>query len=1653
MYQKRRIFMIILTSILTLFILSGTINAVEIEKGDYSKRYEEWLKLPEEERENTIAPLPFNIRNEKRNVFNIFRNILKATQIPEYYDLREHITVEVKNQMDTGECWAFSANSSIETYLALNGETYNFSERHLDYSTASNFLDGVNEYALNRLVGDGGYASTAFTYYSRGSGPINEEDMPFENNEYRISVNELPQNVTVKKVDNMIYFSNIYKFRENGVIKYVDADNNEYTQIEVNEIRNKVKEHIMKYGAVSTDVYAPSVYYNEETYADNLCENAYSNHAVTIIGWDDNYSKTNFINQPSKDGAYIVLNSWGTEWGENGVYYVSYEDFLIESQMRGVTEVSDIEYDNLYQYDISEMWNCIESQYAANVFTAKENELLTEIMIGSLSEQTCDIYINATSDDLNINNLTKIASDVKLKPGYNTINVDSNIALSSGCNFAIIVKLTSAGYTGVGIEDNNDVYFGNAKSNLGESFVSEDGINWTDIYNENNFMNLSIKAYTKTEKSCVEVIDIEYPNKLLFENLGGEVKVKLKTTKDYEGYQFNVLIHDELENDITSQFNIVTNEIKDAQGRVNISVPNTITSGNYSIKIFNQEKIVAEADFVVSEEEYDTKTYMKVKISDGNLYKALKNTVLSDFEIYAYFDDTQELIVRRDIETIDLEGTEIRPNGTVRFGSGYNVHDLTGIENFTNLKNLNLSGNPIEDLKPIENLTKLENLQLYYGLLAFSGIDYNNEIKNVDVVGNLTNLYRLDITNCKLEDISFLSNLYNLQSLDLQQNQISDISPLKNLTNIYYLNLGSNKIKRIDDLSNLTNLNTLILQDNLITDISVIGNLTNLRELLLNINQITDASLLDNELVYKDLSLDISNNYIYEDINIMGKDSIIKEVPEIIKQVLNEDSLLFSEEGVNLVNCEWHEYGVSIKINTENKLYSSCSIEVKSGSAIDTVYEISLSNGIRIKNAPTKTEYIEGENFDTTGMIVEIINENGVYEESANYTVINGTNLVEGQEYVIIRSVENPEIEIFQQITVIVDSIDEPDWGIEDLLPDASIEFLDNNLYNAIKNRLMEFGINFECYDDENRIVISRANINNITSLYLSNMNIENIIGIENFTKLQTIDLSYNSNLNNIDSLSLLPQIKRVILNSTAVEDIEKLINKESVEEIIINNINLNVYNNKEEIIELPKYIYQSLKLQEESIASAVIYYDILDTTRGSGGDFPINDYDNFEIVNINLDDEKEVATIELDRSITNQKKIGIRGILIKIHGGKISNSQYMCYYKVDKELTGISVNGYASNNYYFVEGQNFNSNGLQVVANYNDRSSQEITDYQIVDGENLRLGQESVTISYTENGITKITTHEITVTAKELTGIAVTKVPDDVNYIEGQNFDKTGMIVTATYNDGTSKEVTNYTVTDGNNLTVEKTSVTISYTENGVTKEATQGITVIAKELTGIAVTKAPDDVTYIEGQNFDKTGMVVTATYNDETSKEVTNYTVTDGNNLTVERTSVTISYTENGIIKTTTQGITVTEKLQIEIDEYTENKEENDSYIEDISPNTTIEDMISKIDTNGQIEIFKGTEKITDKNAKIATGMKIKITLNNEYIEYTAVVKGDLTGDGEMGDVDLLRMARYKAGLDKNLTGAYLKAADINNNNENADDIDLLKLVRILVGLDSF
>jgi hypothetical protein len=229
-----------------------------------------------------------------------------------------------------------------------------------------------------------------------------------------------------------------------------------------------------------------------------------------------------------------------------------------------------------------------------------------------------------------------------------------------------------------------------------------------------------------------------------------------------------------------------------------------------------------------------------------------------------------------------------------------------------------------------------------------------------------------------------------------------------------------------------------------------------------------------------------------------------------------------------------------------------------------------------------------------------------------------------------------------------------------------------------------------------------------------------------------------------------------------------------------------------------------------------------------------------------------------------------------------------------------------------------------------------------------------------------------------------------------------------------------------------------------------------VVKELSSISVTTPPEKTSYFEGDNFDKTGMVVTATYNDGTTKVITEYSVTDGSNLAVEKTSVTISYTENEVTKTTeVEGITVIkkEKLTVKFESYTTEEEDNVKYLEKILPETSIKNFKKDITTNGKtLEIYIGNEKITDDSMLIGTGMEIVIKLNDEEERYTVVVTGDLIGNGKIGIGDLSRLSRYATGLDKTLNGAYLKASDVVKDGNYGKISDILKISRIMAGMDN-
>ena len=157
---------------------------------------------------------------------------------------------------------------------------------------------------------------------------------------------------------------------------------------------------------------------------------------------------------------------------------------------------------------------------------------------------------------------------------------------------------------------------------------------------------------------------------------------------------------------------------------------------------------------------------------------------------------------------------------------------------------------------------------------------------------------------------------------------------------------------------------------------------------------------------------------------------------------------------------------------------------------------------------------------------------------------------------------------------------------------------------------------------------------------------------------------------------------------------------------------------------------------------------------------------------------------------------------------------------------------------------------------------------------------------------------------------VAVTHAPTKTTYNVGETFDPTGLVVTATYADGATEDVTDGCTFSPAVMAASTTAVTIKYQRAGVTVTTTQAVTVL--EMSSISVKTAPNKTAYYIGESFDATGMVIEATMSNGTKKTVTGWTYTPSGALSKTDTAVTISYTENGVTKTCTQAITVSNYL---------------------------------------------------------------------------------------------------------------------------------------------
>ena len=244
--------------------------------------------------------------------------------------------------------------------------------------------------------------------------------------------------------------------------------------------------------------------------------------------------------------------------------------------------------------------------------------------------------------------------------------------------------------------------------------------------------------------------------------------------------------------------------------------------------------------------------------------------------------------------------------------------------------------------------------------------------------------------------------------------------------------------------------------------------------------------------------------------------------------------------------------------------------------------------------------------------------------------------------------------------------------------------------------------------------------------------------------------------------------------------------------------------------------------------------------------------------------------------------------------------------YEVDLMITeGIAVTTQPTKKSYYI-GEAFDPAGMVVTATFADDTTEDVTDDCTFSPATISKDTAAITVNYQQGGIKK--TASVAVTVRVLASIEISNPPTKTAYKYGEVFSPAGMAVTARYTDGQSRTVTGYTYSPTGALKLSDTTITVSYTEGGVTKTTTQAITV-AKVLDRIAVTTPPNRTSYFSGEQFSTAGMVVTAYYTDGSSGAVTGYTYSPTGALAAGNTTITVSYTEGGVTKTTTQAITVT------------------------------------------------------------------------------------------------------------------------------------------------
>jgi len=629
--------------ILLYFVGIGFINAETIKVVDceYTTQYKKWLKLSDKEKENVTMPVKCKTSN---NFFTSIGSNVSETYQSQKFDLRDYgYVTSLKDQGGANLCWAFGTYASMESNLLMNNlGSYDFSEAHMGFSIQNKNFDSLMP-ANRTYDGFGNYILSSAYLFNR-FGPVLESDMPYSYVENALTGGTLPTIEELSSKNTTLSVNSTAMLNANqgactsesiaSIKKYLVSNGAIGAQMffDLGNIYSVTDD----YNIISNTINKEYYYYDGSAYTSTLSgvdmvKNSGANHAVTIVGWDDTIDASNFSTNPSRNGAFIIKNSYGTKlifddtnniyisMGDDGYYYVSYDDINICSNLVGFYDIRNEKEDNAYYHDsigVNYALQLSKNLYVANVFEKKSNTSEKLEKISFLSFEPNQQYDILVSIDGILSNATVVKSGVTDRSGYITEDIDGIELTNPKYGIAIKFYYNENNTNGIYVyyDSNEGIY--TMDVNSGKSFISLDGETWDDfVVSGTNFLS-SIRAYTNNL------------NYTLVEKTNEVINDKFVVTYDYsnisniENISYNIYKESDVDysNSLSNDFDLTNNLA--SQKSIEVGLKDQSSEGEYILLVqYNDIKITTK--FSVSLDENNKLFFGKNKIEedisgDGN---------------------------------------------------------------------------------------------------------------------------------------------------------------------------------------------------------------------------------------------------------------------------------------------------------------------------------------------------------------------------------------------------------------------------------------------------------------------------------------------------------------------------------------------------------------------------------------------------------------------------------------------------------------------------------------------------------------------------------------------------------------------------------------------------------------------------------------------------------------------------------------------------------------------------------------------------------------------------------------------------------------------------------------------------------------------------